>query len=124
MHHRLSRWFCLAAVCFIPAIAGAQPAASRADGQPAFLGESLFPSSTTAVRRIVSGPGVDFIILQDGFMEGFLPGFPCEVVRGESTVIARILISESLPDFSIALILGLAEGEEIRPGDVVRIQTI
>ena len=85
--------------------------------------EALGASSRTVVEDVVAGSDLDYVVLRDGWFEGFLTGMRCEV-RREGSVVAEILLAQVDAGGSIGLILGLVEGAGISPGDLVTMKTI
>lgn len=74
------------------------------------------------VLAVQAASAADLVVLGDGFSAGLRQGMVCRVARG-GTEIGEILLVELRSDASTALILSLAPGQNIRPGDIAAVKT-
>lgn len=90
---------------------------------PAVHARPVVRSVGTAPVLAVRSAGVaDLVVLGDGFSAGLRQGMVCRVARG-GTAIADILLVELRSGAATALILDLAPGQSIRPGDTAEVKT-
>lgn len=68
------------------------------------------------VLALRAGTDADLVVLSGGYAQGLRPGMVCVVLRQRASV-ARVIIAESRETRAVALVLAVAPGEEIRPGD-------
>lgn len=68
------------------------------------------------VLALRAGTDADLVVLSGGHAQGLRPGMVCAVVR-QRLLVARVIIAESHETRAVALVLAVAPGEEIRPGD-------
>lgn len=83
---------------------------------------SLFPAGEALVAEVRATEVADIVVLAGGFDQGFRQGMRCEV-RRDGEIIAILVLAEVGAARSAALILDLADGKSIQPGDFVRLQT-
>lgn len=83
---------------------------------------SLFPTGEAPVAEVRATEVADIVVLAGGFDQGFRQGMRCEVRRG-GEIIAVLVLAEVGAARTAALILDIAEGQSIQPGDLVRLQT-
>ncbi len=86
-----------------------------------FGAEAAGPGSAAAlggaeVVALRAGTDADLVVLSGGYAQGLRPGMVCAVLR-QRTPVARVIIAESCEIRAVALVLAVAPGEEIRPGD-------
>ncbi|HTJ79022.1 MAG TPA: hypothetical protein VL357_08500 [Rariglobus sp.] len=65
----------------------------------------------------------DIVLLGAGFTAGLRQGMVCSITRG-NTDVAEIVLVDLRPHAGAALILQLAPGQSIRPGDVATVKTL
>ena len=94
---------------------------AQSDELPPFVG-NLEPSNRTVIAEIVPGSELDYVVLADGWYQGFQTGMRCEI-RRDGAVLGELILARVRTDFSIALILVLGEGTEIGRGDLVTMKT-
>jgi len=96
-----------AALCLL--LAAARGAAGVAPGPAAAAGAA-------EVAAVLPGESADLVVLSGGHLQGLRPGMVCAVDRAGRTV-ARVVVAESRETRAVALVLALAPGESVRPGD-------
>jgi len=98
---------------------------SAAGGVPAFARDLPFPSNQGTVERIVEfrDLGVDLVVIRGGLRDGFQIGVLTEV-RREGRAIADLIVTDAFLNFSFALVTRINRGQELQPGDSVRLQSI
>ena len=64
----------------------------------------------------------DLVLLGHGFDAGLRPGMVCRITRADAPI-AEVILVELRPTCAAALILDLAPGESIRPGDLATVKT-
>ena len=65
----------------------------------------------------------DIVLLGAGFTAGLRQGMVCRITRGNADV-AEVVLVDLRPRSGAALILQLAPGQSIRPGDVATVKTL
>lgn len=93
---------------------------------PALRATVLRDASSVEDARVIavkSVPSADLVLIGAGFDAGFRQGMVCSVSRGSAKV-AEILLVGLRPHAGAALILDLASGQSIRPGDLVTVNTL
>ncbi len=68
------------------------------------------------VAAVLPGEAADLVVLAGGHAQGIRPGMVCGVTRAGRAV-ARLIVAESRETRAVALVLDLAPGEALRPGD-------
>ena len=118
--------FAGAAVAVAVALSGA-PASAAPEGaapeRPRFVGEPLRAPHVAPVREVLSELAADVVILEGGLARGLRTGMVC-AVRRDARPIGELLLIESRSARAAALILDLAEGASIRPGDIAKVKTL
>jgi hypothetical protein len=77
------------------------------------------PATAAGAARIAAvlpGESADLVVLEGGHAQGIRPGMVCSVSRAGRPV-ARVIVAESRETRAVALVLELASGETLRPGD-------
>lgn len=85
-----------------------------------------FAHAATPVASVVSVEPTrvaDLVLLNNGLNAGLRQGMVCRVTRG-TTDIAEVLLVESRPSCSAALILNVAPRQSIRSGDVAAVKVL
>jgi hypothetical protein len=95
-----------ASLCLVLASLGA---GERAPGPAVATG-------VVPVAAVLPGEAADLVILDGGHAQGIRPGMVCGVSRA-GRPLARLIVAESLETRAVALVLDLAPGEVLRPGD-------
>ena len=82
-------------------------------------------TSAVAVEVLAVQPTrvADLVLLQGGFEAGLRQGMVCRITRG-SAVIAEVLLVETRPACSAALILSVTPKQAIRAGDLAAIKLL
>lgn len=99
-------------VAFI-ALVAVLPLAARAAGS----------ANAVSVVAVKATPVADIVLLGAGFDRGLRQGMVCRVDRA-GVEIAEVLLVELRPASSAALIVTLATGQSIRPGDLARLKIL
>jgi hypothetical protein len=79
--------------------------------------------SPASVAAIESTSVADLILLRGGFDAGLRQGMVCRITRDGADV-GEVLLVELRPSCSAALILNLAPGQSIRPGDSAAVKLL
>lgn len=79
---------------------------------------SIGPAQVVAVE---SARSTDLVVLHNGFSAGFRQGMVCHVTR-DGAAIAEILLVDLRSHATTALILNLAPGQRIQPGDIAAVK--
>lgn len=74
------------------------------------------------VLAVQAARAADLVVLGGGFSAGLRQGMVCRVTRGGAEI-GDILLVDLRSDASTALILNLADGQRIQPGDTVAVKT-
>jgi hypothetical protein len=114
------RLLCLSALIGVCGIAMAQEGKEVRD--PVFLEDSLFPIGVTQVRSIQSFPSADLVVLNSGHTGGLRQGMLLQVLRGEATPVAELILVAVRRDLSVALITQLNDGVALQSGDIAQIK--
>lgn len=69
------------------------------------------------ISAVLPGAEADLVVIEGGHAQGLRPGMVCGVLRSGRAV-ARLVVAESRETRSVALVLALAAGESILPGDL------
>jgi len=89
----------------------AAPSGLRGAGLPAVCG----------VASVQPGRVADLVLLDGGFDAGLREGMVCRLTRG-SLAVAEVLLVVLRPAVAAALIVSVAPGQSIRPGDAAAIK--
>ena len=88
-----------------------------ADADRPTWAEGATSAEAFAIVAIVSGQAQDLVVLEGGLAQGLRDGM---VLQGSGTTKTRLLIAQASADRSVALILDLAPGRVLEPGDTFR----
>lgn len=80
---------------------------------------SVAPAPVVAVQ---AARAADLVVLGDGFSAGLRQGMVCRVSR-DGAAVGEILLVDLRPRAATALILNLAQGQRIQPGDTAAVKT-
>ncbi len=80
---------------------------------------SIGPAQVVAVQ---AARPADLVVLGGGFSTGLRQGMVCRVTRGNADV-AEIILVDLRSNAATALILNLAPGQRIQPGDIAAVKT-
>lgn len=75
------------------------------------------------ISQLANLPVADLVVIDAGFEAGFRQGMVCRVTRGKD-LIGELLLVDLRPRVSNALILDLASGQGLQPGDLVSVKTV
>jgi hypothetical protein len=75
------------------------------------------------IERVAHLAVADLVLLDVGFEAGLRQGMVCTVNR-DGAVIGELLVVDLRPRAASALILDLASGESLQPGDSVAVKTV
>jgi hypothetical protein len=81
------------------------------------------PVGAVEVAGVHPARAADLVVLAGGFDAGLRSGMVCRVTRGAKEI-AEVLLVDLRPRCSTALILGVASGHSIQPGDLARIKVL
>ncbi|MFH1499704.1 MAG: hypothetical protein ABII82_17980 [Verrucomicrobiota bacterium] len=80
---------------------------------------TVAPAKVVAVQ---AARAADLVVLGDGFAAGLRQGMVCRVTRGGAEI-GDILLVDLRSGAATALILNLAPGQRIQPGDTAAVRT-
>ena len=106
--------------CAPAAVAAAE---SESPERPRFVDEPLHAPHAAPVREVLSELAADVVILDGGLAQGLRRGMVC-AVRRDARPVGELLLIESRGTRAAALILDLARGASIRPGDIAKVKTL
>jgi hypothetical protein len=113
-----------AAILSTPSLAfGQRGGVVRGSEAPAFITEPVRSSGQGTVLSVASIPEADLVLASGGYRAGFDVGMVGNLSRG-GRAIARVILVEVTERGSASLILELAEGQVIRPGDRLTRSTV
>jgi hypothetical protein len=75
------------------------------------------------IVRIATLPEADLVVLGAGLEVGLRQGMVCSVLRRDEQI-AEVLLVDMRPRAATALILALAPGRTLQPGDVATVKTV
>ena len=110
----------VAVLACAPAVAAAE---SESPERPRFVDEPLHAPHAAPVREVLSELAADVVILDGGLAQGLRRGMVC-AVRRDARPVGELLLIESRGTRAAALILDLARGASIRPGDIAKVKTL
>ena len=97
-------------------------AEAATDRNPLFVLSPVLPSSRSVIFGVAQGTAADFVLIDNGFDQGFRVGAILEVVR-DGAAIAELQLIEVRADRSAAVITSMEAGYSLHFNDIVRIKT-
>lgn len=88
-----------------------------------FSGRAAVTSGSVGVVAVQSTRVADLVLLGRGLEAGLRQGMVCRVTRG-GLEIAEVMLVESRPACSAALIVSLVPGQAIQPGDLASVKIL
>jgi hypothetical protein len=110
MFRRLLQLIAVSAVAFAPSLRAAAFSDTRS--------VEAAPVVAVQATRVA-----DLVLLGAGFEAGLRQGMVCRISRGAAEI-AEVVLVDLRPRAGAALILQLAPGQSIRPGDVATVKTL